>query len=149
MFGIPMNSIMVALLIVFALCLSSGLWVFLRHRVIFKMGMRNVPRRPAQTTLIIIGLMLSTLIMSAALTTGDTLDNTITGAVYDLMGHTDELVVLSANNSNNNRQVGATFFPAGCGDAASQQDRQECADRRHDADALRSGADDQRQQPAA
>ena len=111
MFGIPMNSIMVALLIIFALCLSAGLWVFLRHRVIFKMGMRNVPRRPAQTTLIIIGLMLSTLIMSAALTTGDTLDNTITGAVYDLMGHTDELVVLSANNSNNNRQVGANFFP--------------------------------------
>ncbi|MGA7669151.1 MAG: FtsX-like permease family protein [Nitrolancea sp.] len=103
---------MVALLILFALCLSAGLWVLLRHRVIFKMGMRNVPRRPAQTTLIVIGLMLSTLIMSAALTTGDTLDNTITGAVYDLMGHTDELVVLSANNqnSNNNTQVGATFF---------------------------------------
>ena len=111
MFGIPMSDIMVALLIVFALCLSAGLWVLLRHRVIFKMGMRNVPRRPAQTTLIVIGLMLSTLIMSAALTTGDTLDNTITGAVYDLMGHTDELVVLSANNQNsNNTQVGATFF---------------------------------------
>ncbi len=111
MFGIPMSSIMVVLLILFAICLSSGLWVLLRQRVIFKMGMRNVPRRPAQTTLIVIGLMLSTLIMSAALTTGDTLDNTITGAVYDLMGHTDELVVLSANNQNsNNTQVGATFF---------------------------------------
>ncbi len=111
MFGIPMSSIMVALLILFAICLSSGLWVLLRHRVIFKMGMRNVPRRPAQTTLIIIGLMLSTLIMSAALTTGDTLDNTITGAVYDIMGHTDELVVLSANQNSNNTNVGITFFP--------------------------------------
>ncbi len=112
MFGIPMNSIMVALLILFAICLSSGLWVLLRQRVIFKMGMRNVPRRPAQTTLIVIGLMLSTLIMSAALTTGDTLDNTITGAVYDIMGHTDELVVLSAGTQNsNNTQVGASFFP--------------------------------------
>ncbi len=111
MFGIPMSDIMVVLLILFAICLSAGLWVLLRHRVIFKMGMRNVPRRPAQTALIVIGLMLSTLIMSAALTTGDTLDNTITGAVYDLMGHTDELVVLSANNQNsNNTQVGATFF---------------------------------------
>ncbi len=112
MFGIPMNSIMIALLILFAVCLSAGLWVLLRQRVIFKMGMRNVPRRPAQTALIVIGLMLSTLIMSAALTTGDTLNNTITGAVYDLMGHTDELVVLSAGNqSSNNTQVGATYFP--------------------------------------
>lgn len=112
MFGISMNSIMIALLILFAICLSSGLWVLLRQRVIFKMGMRNVPRRPAQTSLIVIGLMLSTLIMSAALTTGDTLDNTITSAVYDVMGHTDELVVLSAGTqSSNNTQVGASFFP--------------------------------------
>ena len=112
MFGIPMNSIMIALLILFAVCLSAGLWVLLRQRVIFKMGMRNVPRRPAQTALIVIGLMLSTLIMSAALTTGDTLNNTITGAVYDLMGHTDELVVLSVGKqSSNNTQVGATYFP--------------------------------------
>ena len=112
MFGIPMSDIMVVLLILFAICLSSGLWVLLRHRVIFKMGMRNVPRRPAQTALIVIGLMLSTLIVSAALTTGDTLNNSITSVVYKVMGQTDELVVLSAGNKNSdNTSVGNTAFP--------------------------------------
>ncbi len=112
MFGIPMSSIMVVLLILFAICLSSGLWVLLRQRVIFKMGMRNVPRRPAQTTLIVIGLMLSTLIVSAALTTGDTLNNSITSVVYKTMGNTDELVVLSAGNKNSDASsVGNAYFP--------------------------------------
>ncbi|HVX29463.1 MAG TPA: FtsX-like permease family protein [Nitrolancea sp.] len=112
MFGVSMTSIMTVLLIILAICLSSGLWVLWRQRVIFKMGMRNVPRRPAQTALIIIGLMLSTLIVSAALTTGDTLNNTITGVVYDLMGHTDEVVVLSPGNKDaNDTSIGANYFP--------------------------------------
>ncbi|HEX3721579.1 MAG TPA: FtsX-like permease family protein [Nitrolancea sp.] len=111
MFGVSMTSIMIVLLILLAICLSSGLWVLWRQRVIFKMGMRNIPRRPAQTTLIIIGLMLSTLIVSAALTTGDTLNNTITSVVYNLMGRTDELIVLSPGNKDaNNTNVGSSFF---------------------------------------
>jgi len=111
MFGVPMNTIMIVLLIMLAICLSSGLWVLWRQRVIFKMGMRNIPRRPAQTTLIVIGLMLSTLIVSAALTTGDTLNNTVTSVVYDVMGHTDELVVVSyGNKSSTDTQAADTFF---------------------------------------
>lgn len=107
-----MTSIMIVLLIILAVCLSSGLWVLWRQRVIFKMGMRNIPRRPAQTTLIIIGLMLSTLIVSAALTTGDTLNNTVTSVVYKVMGHTDELVVVSYGNKDSNDTSAAdTFFP--------------------------------------
>jgi len=112
MFGVSMTSIMIVLLILLAICLSSGLWVLWRQRVIFKMGMRNIPRRPAQTALIIIGLMLSTLIVSAALTTGDTLNNTITSVVYDVMGHTDEVVVLSPGNKDaNDTSIGSNFFP--------------------------------------
>ncbi|HEX7102099.1 MAG TPA: ABC transporter permease, partial [Nitrolancea sp.] len=112
MFGVSMTSIMIVLLILLAICLSSGLWVLWRQRVIFKMGMRNIPRRPAQTALIIIGLMLSTLIVSAALTTGDTLNNTITGEVYRVIGNTDELVVLSpGNKDSNDTSVGSAYFP--------------------------------------
>ncbi len=111
LFGIPMNSIMVALLVIFAICMSAGLWVLLRQRIIFRMGIRNIPRRPAQTTLIVIGLMLSTLIISAALTTGDTLDNSITSAAYNTMGQVDEAVVLSTQNKNSNDVSVRTFFP--------------------------------------
>jgi putative ABC transport system permease protein len=111
MFGVSMTSIMIVLLILLAICLSSGLWVLWRQRVIFKLGMRNIPRRPAQTALIIIGLMLSTLIVSAALTTGDTLNNTITGAVYDTLGNVDELVVYSpVNRDSNDTSISSNYF---------------------------------------
>ncbi|MBX6340860.1 MAG: FtsX-like permease family protein [Thermomicrobiaceae bacterium] len=110
-FGIPIGSLMVALLIAFGLCLGVGAWIALRQRVIFKMGIRNVPRRPAQTTLIIIGLMLSTLIISAALTTGDTLNSSLTGTVNSILGQTDEFVVKSSDQSADqaNPRSGVTF----------------------------------------
>ena len=65
----------------------------------FKLGVRNIPRRRAQTTLIVLGLMLSTVIISAAFTTGDTVDRSITSEVYGLLGSVDE-VVSQASASN-------------------------------------------------
>jgi hypothetical protein len=55
---------------------------------------RNIPRRRAQTTLIVLGLMLSTLIISAAFTTGDTVQRSITGEVYSLLGSVDEVILV-------------------------------------------------------
>lgn len=110
LFGIPMSSIMVALLIAFGLCIGVGGWVLLRQRIIFRMGMRNVPRRPTQTTLIVIGLMLSTLIIAAALTTGDTLNYSVKATVYDTLQRVDELVVpVSGDAKQANPQPGVTF----------------------------------------
>ncbi|HLI51156.1 MAG TPA: FtsX-like permease family protein, partial [Thermomicrobiaceae bacterium] len=114
LFGVPMQSIMIALLVLFALCLAVGGWVFLRQRIIFRMGLRNVPRRRSQTILIVIGLMLSTLIISAALTTGDTLDGSIKSTVTDVSQNTHELVVKSTtgnpyNDNGAGPQPGVTF----------------------------------------
>ena len=53
------------------------------------LGLRNIPRRMSQTVLIIIGLMLSTVIITAAFTTGDTVDYSITKQTYDQLGHAD------------------------------------------------------------
>lgn len=63
-----------------------------RNPVMFKLGLRNIPRRKAQTALIIVGLMLSTLIMSAAFGTGDTLTSSVTSEVYSILGEADEWV---------------------------------------------------------
>lgn len=93
--GIPAPGLMVGLLIALGLCLAVVAWVAWRRPVIFKLGARNIPRRRAQTTLIAIGLMLSTLIISAALGTGDTLDYSLTKDVYDNYGNVDVLVVQS------------------------------------------------------
>ena len=95
-FGLPSATLLVVLLIIFAACMSASLAIFLRHRVIFKLGVRNIPRRPSQTILIVIGLMLSTLIIAAAFTTGDTLHHSIRSDVLDVLGPADELVVLSS-----------------------------------------------------
>ncbi len=92
-FGISMNSIMVTFIVILLLCLSYTAYVALRRPVVFKMGMRNIPRRKAQTTLIVIGLMLSTLISTAALGMGDTIDRSLTRTVYGVLGEADELIL--------------------------------------------------------
>jgi putative ABC transport system permease protein len=90
-----MNSIMAVLLVMLGICLLVVAWIALRRTLLFKMGLRNVPRRPAQTVLVIIGLMLSTLIIAAAFGTGDTIDNSVTSLTYNTLGQTDELVLYS------------------------------------------------------
>jgi putative ABC transport system permease protein len=94
-FGIPMAGLMMVLLTLLGISLLGVAWVAWRKPVIFKLGVRNIPRRKAQTTLIVVGLMLSTLIISAALGTGDTLHHSLTKDTYDNLGHVDQLVVAS------------------------------------------------------
>ena len=99
LFGIPMNSIMVVLLVGLGLSLSVVGYVVLRNRIMFRMGVRNIPRRVAQSVLIVIGLMLSTLIISAALTIGDTVNHSVTKLAYDWLGHVDVTVMFDADES--------------------------------------------------
>src|SRR6185436_10436542 len=94
MFGVPMNSIMYVLVFMLVVSVSTLVAVYLRNRVLFRLGVRNIPRRRAQTTLIVLGLMLSTLIISAAFTTGDTVQRSITGEVYGLLGSVDEVILV-------------------------------------------------------
>ena len=94
-FGVPMSGVATVLVALLAFCLLSVAWVAWRRPVIFKLGVRNIPRRRAQTTLIVVGLMLSTLITSAALGVGDTVDHSVTSEAYDLLGGVDELIVPS------------------------------------------------------
>jgi putative ABC transport system permease protein len=97
-FGIPMSAIMIVLIVMLAICLLTVAWVAIRRPVIFKLGVRNIPRRKAQTILIVVGLMLSTLIIAAALGTGDTIDHSATAATYESLGATDELVVATKDD---------------------------------------------------
>lgn len=96
-FGVPMNSIMVIMLGLLALCLLVVVYIAWRRPVIFRLGVRNIPRRKTQSLLIVIGLMLATLIMSASLATGDSLNHSINSEVFDLFGPVDEFVVVSSD----------------------------------------------------
>ena len=67
------TNIMIGLLIAVGLILLYLFFVALRNPVLIKIGLRNIPRRPAQSVLIVVGLTLSTVIILSSLATGDTL----------------------------------------------------------------------------
>jgi putative ABC transport system permease protein len=96
--GIPMTVVAVAALALLALVV--GLVAFVRYRqpILFEIGVRNIPRRRAQSTLIVLGLMLSTVIFAAALSTGDTVTYSITNDTYQKLGRVDEIVQARSNS---------------------------------------------------
>ena len=91
-FGLPMDTLMFALLVLFGLGVVVMAVVALRDRVILKMAVRNIPRRPAQSSLIIVGLMLATLLFSASFSTGDTMTHSLRMAMLSDIGPVDEIV---------------------------------------------------------
>jgi putative ABC transport system permease protein len=92
LFGIPTNQLMVALLVIFVIGVFVMAMVAIRNPVIFKLGVRNAPRRRAQTALIVLGLMLATLLFSASFTIGDTLNNSIRSEALKQIGMVDIMV---------------------------------------------------------
>src|SRR5438874_8912272 len=92
LFGVSMTWIALGCFIATVVILGLVALIAWRNPVMFKTGLRNIPRRRAQTALIVVGLMLSTLIMSAAFGTGDTLTSSVTSEVYTILGQADELI---------------------------------------------------------
>ena len=110
LFGVKMDHIMLVLLAVFLPSLAIIGIMASRNRVMLKMALRNIPRRKAQTALIVAGIMISTLIMAASFGTGDTLTFSIRKAVIDGLGTIDEFV-LSARAGENDQFGGAAYVP--------------------------------------
>ena len=102
LFGIPMNTIMFVLVALFAVAVASVVLVFVRSGHMFRMGLRNIPRRGMQSGLVIVGLMLATLITTAAFTTGDTIDYSIAKQGYERLQRTDLAVNLLGEKDLNN-----------------------------------------------
>jgi putative ABC transport system permease protein len=99
MFGLSMDVIMYVLLGIFAVSMLSVAYIALTNRTMFKMGLRNLPRRGLQTGLVVIGLMLATLIITAAFTTGDTVDYSVTEKAYDHWQRHDLVIALRGDES--------------------------------------------------
>ena len=92
LFGVPMRTYMGVLL---AILVPTGVAIgFLawRNPVFLKLGLRNIPRRRAQTILIIVGIMLSTIIISASFGTGDTISYSIRNEAIESLGTIDEIM---------------------------------------------------------
>ncbi len=93
LFGLSMNALMIAVLAIFLTAAVVLIVTALRGRIILKLGLRPIPRRLGQTALIVIGVMLSTVIISAAFGTGDTISYSIRSVVLEELGTIDELIV--------------------------------------------------------
>src|SRR5918999_4888442 len=91
-FGVPtgrnaLGALGAVVLVLGVLAVRAWRWpVFLR------LGVRQLPRRPAQTALIVCGLMLSTALVTASLTTGDTITHAIRSAAVGELGRLDQVV---------------------------------------------------------
>src|SRR5579871_2500384 len=109
LFGAPMDDIMRWLLGIFLVVTALLVVLALRNRLLLKLGLRNLPRRRAQTLLIIVGLMLSTVIITSAFGTGDTVSYSIRSATVDNLGYIDETVQNVASAGATQASGGVTF----------------------------------------
>ena len=93
LFGLSMNVLMMVVLAIFLAAMVVLTVLALRNRIMLKLGLRPIPRRLGQTVLIIVGVMLSTVIISAAFGTGDTISFSIRKEVLDTLKTIDELII--------------------------------------------------------
>lgn len=75
-----------------ALILLSLAWTTARNPILTRLGVRNIPRRPAQTVLIVLGLTLSTIIIISSLSIGNTLSYSVRRQAVDAYGAIDEVL---------------------------------------------------------
>jgi putative ABC transport system permease protein len=124
LFGIPTMQLMWVLLAVFGVGLVLIGASALRNRVSFRMAARNLPRRRAQTGLVILGLMLATMLFSASFTTGDTLTNSLRLQALENLGQVDVEVRAEGQDSSDGQPFGettaerASYFDAGVAEDA-------------------------------
>ncbi len=110
LFGLEMATIagcLTSALLLVVGCLALLAW---RRPVMFKLGLRPIPRRRAQSTLIVLGLMLATLIITAAFVTGDTLSSTIRALALEGMGEIDETVEGGRGQATSSGSAGPGYF---------------------------------------
>ncbi len=110
LFGLEMATIAGCLSSALALVVGALALLAWRRPVMFKLGVRPIPRRRAQSTLIVLGLMLATLIITAAFVTGDTLSSTIRSIAIAGMGEMDETIVGGRGQTLSSGSAGPGYF---------------------------------------
>ena len=109
LFGIPVDTLLVVLVLMFLVGVAVMGVAALRNRVMFKVALRNIPRRRSQSVLIVVGLMLATLLFSASFATGDTLAHSIRVQTLETIGMVDEVVRSDLRDDTGRR----AYFDAG------------------------------------
>ena len=91
-FGLPAKELAIGMAIILAVIFLLIVIGAIRRFILFKMGARNIPRRKGQSSLIVIGLMLSSAIIATSLGIGDTVRYSVRSVALDFLGPTDEII---------------------------------------------------------
>ena len=92
LFGAPVNSIAAVLAVIVSVFGVGLLFIAVRNPILVRMAFRNVRRRLARSTLIIVGLMLATAIISSSFTTGDSVAFSIKSSAVEDLRFLDEII---------------------------------------------------------
>ncbi|HXY88197.1 MAG TPA: FtsX-like permease family protein [Candidatus Acidoferrales bacterium] len=84
--------------LIVAITLLTVVVLAFKNKILFKMGVRNFSRRPKETVIIVVGLLVSTAIISGSFMAGETVNYIIEKATYDALGTIDETVVAGGQN---------------------------------------------------
>src|SRR5689334_5119357 len=104
LFGMPVGTLAVVLSIILVVVLGAVAILALRNPVLVRLGVRNVRRRPARSALIVVGSMLGTVIIAAALSTGDSMSQTIRSSATAALGRTDEVIAARGSSEFEDRK---------------------------------------------
>lgn len=111
LFGVPVDGLALGLAVALGLLAGVIGALAVRHRILLRLGLRNVTRRRGRALLIVTGLMLGTTIIASALVTGDIMSRTVRGAVLETYGHTDELVTARGAEDEQPVFIAQSQFP--------------------------------------
>jgi putative ABC transport system permease protein len=114
LFGVPVGTLALVLLALLVVSLAVVAAIAARNRVFVRLGLRSADRRRGRSALIVAGLMLGTVIISAALATGDTMSQTIRSTALGALGQADEVVGAKGISSMFATESGGTgmrYFP--------------------------------------
>ena len=92
LFGLPTIRLMWIVLALTAAAAAVVIFIYLRRPLLVRMGMRNIPRRRAQTVLVTMGLTLATIIVTTAFSTGDSLSTSIRTLALEGLVRIDHLI---------------------------------------------------------
>ena len=98
LFGAPVTSIAAVLAVLFGLAMAFLLFIRVRNPILVRMAFRNAVRRPGQSLLILMGLMLATAIISSAFTIGDSVTYSIKNVATESLRSLDELLVVDEDS---------------------------------------------------
>ncbi|MDQ3785400.1 MAG: ABC transporter permease [Actinomycetota bacterium] len=89
---------LVAMLIIVALAIVLVMWQAIRKGVLRRLAVRDAIRRPSETTLVIIGSLLGTAIVTGSFIVGDTLDSSIRATASTQLGPVDEVITVPSSD---------------------------------------------------